>query len=141
MDNIRRLTDTINTFVRFFQSVNCLFWNVQWLEENLTKASNPRMLIVGIISLFCVFYTFMADSVKGTDPMVYVIVGCVIIWVLYRRYQTRIIEGRPVAAASQNSGGSSVGTEEEEGALIQHGIVIEDYDMEHGTQIPSRGKW
>lgn len=136
MENLRRLTDTINTFVRFFQSINCLFWNLQWLEENLMKASNPRMLIVGGIILFCVFYTFMGDSIGDTtDPMVLLIVVCVLAWVLYRRYQARIVEGS--AFASHH--------EEEQGVLIQHGIVIDGHhddinDLERGTEIPTKGK-
>lgn len=65
MDSIRQLTDQINVFVRFFESINCLFLQLQWLENNITRSSNGLIITVGCIVLFCLF-----AMIVGQDTVV-----------------------------------------------------------------------
>lgn len=82
---MRQLTNNIQVFVRFFQSINCLFWNVRWLQANLTKTNNQQMAIVGIIVLLCLFMTFGGNS-RGVnmniDPTMLIIICLLLIIVV-----------------------------------------------------------
>ena len=62
MENLRHLTDQINVFVQFFQSVNCLFFQLKWLEENIVRSSNGLLLTVIGIVLFCIFVYFIGEE-------------------------------------------------------------------------------
>lgn len=97
--------EQINVFVRFFESINCLFLQIRWLEENLTRSSNGLLaLVVGII-FFCLISLYIGESgltsifesigIKNSDlvshlvfqliPLI-IVVG-IFIFFLYRRYQ------------------------------------------------------
>lgn len=62
MDAIRNVTNTINTFVNLFQSINCLFWQLRWLEGNLNNESGPTLLLVLAILGFAGFYTYCSST-------------------------------------------------------------------------------
>ncbi|RYH06595.1 hypothetical protein EON65_42690 [archaeon] len=62
MDAIRNLTNTINTFVNLFQSINCLFWQLRWLEGNINSENGPTLLLVLAIVSFAGFYTYCSSS-------------------------------------------------------------------------------
>ena len=67
MEHLRALTENINVVVRFFQSVNCLFWQLHWLEQNILRGSNER-LVIGLLILILVGYmTFGCASTDSTN--------------------------------------------------------------------------
>lgn len=67
MDSLRELTANINVFVRFFESVNCLFWQLSWLERHISHEHSGRLLLVAVILGFCVYYTFVCHSGGAGD--------------------------------------------------------------------------
>jgi hypothetical protein len=89
MDAIRSLTENINVFVRFFQSINCLFFQIRWLEENVGRSRNGVMLLViGIVAL-CVMLSFGVDLPglgEGTSSLLpFLAIFAVIGFVFHRR--------------------------------------------------------
>lgn len=48
MDTLRGITEQINVFVRFFESINYLFCQVRWLEQNIQNSSKTLILIVSV---------------------------------------------------------------------------------------------
>jgi hypothetical protein len=55
MDALRGLTDQINVFVRLFESINYLFCQIRWLEQNIQNSSKMLLLVVGVIGMICYF--------------------------------------------------------------------------------------
>lgn len=55
MDTLRGLTEQINVFVRFFESVNYLFCHLRWLEQNIQNSNKMLLLVVGVICMICYF--------------------------------------------------------------------------------------
>ena len=97
METLRSLTDNINVVVRFFQSVNCLFWQLQWLERNILQGSNERICITLLIVILIGYMTFSCSSNDGTtvgylcgengvSMLVLITVIGVIVYYLYKRY-------------------------------------------------------
>lgn len=104
MNNLRELTSTINTFVRFFESINCLFWQIQWLEQNVTRAQGieglGRILLVVIFVSFCIFYTFAcADNENCQDKTIQIgiitLLILTLLYLLWQRYRLNRID-RPI---------------------------------------------
>lgn len=62
METLNRLTHTINHFVRFFESINCLFWQIRWLEENIRKSNLGQLFLVSGIAIFCVILVFADEK-------------------------------------------------------------------------------
>lgn len=95
MEALRAVTDNINVFVRFLESVNCLFLQLQWLERNvLTQGQGPRMILVFVILGFCVYYTFVCaggnnDTCQKNVIQVGVaaIILLVVIYLIYKKWQ------------------------------------------------------
>lgn len=54
METLQRLTNSINVFVRFFESINCLFWQLSWLQQNIRGSNLITLGIVAVIVLFCI---------------------------------------------------------------------------------------
>lgn len=94
MDSIRQLTETINVFVQFFQSINCLFWQLRWLESNVTEEQGGRAGLVLVILAFAVYYTFGCNSSSDVDGCkdwvvqigIISILALVAAYLLYKRY-------------------------------------------------------
>ena len=94
MDAIRELTHTINTFVRFFESINCLFWQIDWLRRNVQGTGSEQMTIVLVVIVVCIYLTFFSYQVPlfsfFGDNSNSVIVGALIfglvLWLIYSRY-------------------------------------------------------
>jgi hypothetical protein len=97
MEALREITSTINIFVRFFESINCLFWQINWLRQNFQSSPNDQMIIVVIIILVCVYITFFSNT-NGSSvvmsminkflPQIFVgsIIFGLLIWLIARRY-------------------------------------------------------
>jgi hypothetical protein len=54
MEALRDITQSINTFVRFFESVNYLFCQLRWFEQNVLNSGSKLLLFVGVIICLCV---------------------------------------------------------------------------------------
>jgi hypothetical protein len=98
MDELRAITNHINTFVRFFESINCLFWQIRWLEDNISKAQFGRIAIVLLIFGFCALLTFLSTDkgkifiggATGNTALfisicVIVILIIILVWLIYQR--------------------------------------------------------
>ena len=62
MESLNHFTNTLNNFVRFFESINCLFWQLRWLEENITRSNRKSLLLVGGIITFCIVFVYFDGS-------------------------------------------------------------------------------
>ncbi len=96
MEAIQSLTRTINVFVNFFQSINCLFLQVRWLENNCQGESPAKFFMVIFVLSFCVVYVVLCDTMdKCSDPnsnyimslLVYSILISILGYFLYKRYR------------------------------------------------------
>jgi hypothetical protein len=92
MDALNSLTNTINQFVRFFESINCLFWQIRWLEENINRSGHRTIILVGLIIGFGVVYSFFGDEIvqifgdNFSKLIPLIIVFGVILLFLFRRF-------------------------------------------------------
>ena len=64
MEALSGITQQINVFVRFFESINYLFCQIRWLEQNFQNSSKTLILIVGAIAMIGLFVYYNAT----TDP-------------------------------------------------------------------------
>jgi hypothetical protein len=119
MESLRRLTDTINTFVRFFESINCLFWQIQWLEQNINRAQGidglARIFLVIIFVLFSVYYTFVCgQNRKCQDGAMYIgiilLLGSVVMYLLWKRCR---MQNRNTIIIRNDGEYSQISTDEE----------------------------
>mmetsp|Transcript_27751 Transcript_27751/g.38235 ORF Transcript_27751/g.38235 Transcript_27751/m.38235 type:complete len:155 (-) Transcript_27751:113-577(-) len=106
MDSIRELTNTINVFVRFFESINCLFWQIDWLRRNVSSSGMNHMTVVLIILAVCVYLTFFASNQSGVSTTFltginvnsfvvgFLIIG-LIIWLVLARFQNNADSQQP----------------------------------------------
>eukprot|EP01031_Cornospumella_fuschlensis_P037311 gene37311-45298_t len=93
MDAIRNITNVINTFVNLFQSINCLFWQLRWLESNLNNENGPTLLLVLAILGFAGLYTYCSSSDfhggicsdASTTAGVVIVLFLVGIWLMRKR--------------------------------------------------------
>lgn len=67
MDALRGLTDQINVFVRLFESINYLFCQIRWLEQNIQNSSKMLLLVVGVIGMICYFVYTSTLNNGGND--------------------------------------------------------------------------
>jgi hypothetical protein len=65
MDALRQLTETINVFVRFFESINCLFLQLRWLQDNITRSNNSLLYLVSGVVVLCVLLMIIGESLRG----------------------------------------------------------------------------
>lgn len=65
METIERLTRSINVFVRFLESVNCLFWQLDWLRQNCLGRSSGTFLVVCAVLLLCVALTLPEEALRA----------------------------------------------------------------------------
>ena len=66
MDVLQGITQQINVFVRFFESINYLFCQIRWLEQNVQNSSNSLLIIVGSIGLLC-FFIYYNSTIDWGD--------------------------------------------------------------------------
>ena len=65
MDVLQGITQQINVFVRFFESINYLFCQIRWLEQNVQNSSNTLLIIVGSIGFLCFFIYYNTTTEWG----------------------------------------------------------------------------
>lgn len=63
MEALQGITQQINVFVRFFESVNYLFCQIRWLEQNVQNSSHVLLIIVGSVAVLCffIYYSTIID--------------------------------------------------------------------------------
>lgn len=66
MEALREVTQSINTFVRFFESINYLFCQLRWFEQNVLNSGSKLLLFVGVIISLCVLMYY--ESGHGGNP-------------------------------------------------------------------------
>jgi hypothetical protein len=88
MEGVRAITENINVFVHFFQSINMLFCHVRWLEANLRNAPTGLLFIVGAIGCIAVLM-YLAPGSDALAPIAIVIVVGVLLWRRWRDGPTR----------------------------------------------------
>ena len=91
MEAINQLSASLGVFVRFFEQVNCLFFQIRWLQENIMRSDNFTMGVVAVIVIVCLYVTYAApyglsSPVLNALPIV-VIVGVIAI-LCYWRYRS-----------------------------------------------------
>jgi hypothetical protein len=66
MEALRDITQSINTFVRFFESINYLFCQIRWFEQNVLNSGSKLVMIVGVIISLCVLIYYVGGH--GGSP-------------------------------------------------------------------------
>lgn len=100
MDQLRLLTENINVFVRFFESINCLYYQLNWLQQNILYGSSEILFLMFTIILTVIYIMFNClKSINNTyeltcsDTSIQIIIFSVIIsiflYFLYKRYLLR----------------------------------------------------
>lgn len=115
MDTLRQLTSQINVFVRFFQSINCLFYQIRWLESNVIRGSLGHLLYVAIL-LALVGYITYCNSAETNDTTtkycsavasqvaVLVLAFGLLGFLLLRRFQHQLLNSAATAHADVEEG-------------------------------------
>jgi undecaprenyl pyrophosphate phosphatase UppP len=118
LEGIRELTATINVFVRFFESINCLFWQIDWLRRNFSSSTpNDYIVIVLVIICICIYATFFNnnDMISNFIPylktnVLNILVAGLLIglmgWLLYHRFCKR-----PTADSREDMKNRDIGNE------------------------------
>jgi hypothetical protein len=65
MESLQRITHHINIFVRFFQSINCLFLNLGWLERNIVHGSTEKVVLTLLLVAVAGVFTFGCSGALG----------------------------------------------------------------------------
>ena len=71
MNGMRAFTDNANVVVRFMQTINCLFFQLRWLENNIRSSSNPQLIIVLILICLIGYLTFGCSQSDSQDSIDY----------------------------------------------------------------------
>ena len=71
MNGMRAFTDNANVVVRFMQTINCLFFQLRWLENNIRSSSNPQLIIVLILICLIGYLTFGCSQSDSQDSINY----------------------------------------------------------------------
>ena len=88
MEAIQQLTNFLNVFLNFFNSVNMLFCQIRWLEQNFLNSNNSLMIAVFVIILFCIYLIFggfNSGIISTLGP--FFILFAVFFFLLFRRFQ------------------------------------------------------
>jgi hypothetical protein len=145
MDSLRHLTENINVFVRFFESINCLIFQVNWLESNLRNIQGPKVAIVLLILGFCGYYTFGCNSSTDGELCKDNVVGMGIIsimLVLILYFMWQCYQRRRMRMEEENSVPHAEVVEEEESFLSSKAVtpqaVLSEIEMGTLKGVPSR---
>ena len=86
MDGLNQLTAAMNSFVRFFESLNCLFWQISWLKNNIARADTQTLVMVAAIVMVCMLYV---AGINGKTLMM-LFVFAVLCLGFYKRAQLKL---------------------------------------------------
>lgn len=111
MDSLRSFTENANVIVRFFQSINCLFLQVRWLERNLRHGSNEQIGMVLLLVCLVGYYTLSCSGSdvdttgyfcgeRGVSTLIVIAVIGIIVYFLWKRFQ------QPPPASNSDSNGN-----------------------------------
>jgi hypothetical protein len=70
METIERLTRAINVFVRFFESINCLFWQLDWLRQNILQRDVRLLAAVAVIVCLCGVLILPGDDLEAVGAYI-----------------------------------------------------------------------
>lgn len=98
MDGLRHFTSNANVVVNFFQSINCLFYQLRWLEGHIRHAPNEQIAIVLVLVGLLGYYTFICNGEtneengyfcgeNGVSGLIACAVLSIIAYFFYKRYQ------------------------------------------------------
>ena len=98
MNNLRAFTDNANVIVQFFQSINCLFLQIRWLERNIRHGTNEQIGMVLLLVCLVGYYTLSCsgndvDTIgyfcgeRGVTTLIVLAVVGIIVYFLWKRYQ------------------------------------------------------
>ncbi|KAJ1436099.1 hypothetical protein B484DRAFT_445833 [Ochromonadaceae sp. CCMP2298] len=105
MDSLRRITEQINVFVRFFQSINCLFLQLGWLERNIVHGSVEKIVLTLVLVLVAGYVTFGCSglssgrnlcSEENMGTLIVLLVLGIIAYFFYKRFN----QGASIASAA-----------------------------------------
>lgn len=112
MDQLRAITDNINVFVRFFESINCLIYQLQWLKHHMMHASTDILifsfiilLIVAVTMISCIDDYSSLSSACSSNVLaipIFLVIICIFIWFLYKRYRLRQPTGAAAVVSDEN---------------------------------------
>lgn len=116
MDNLRGFTENADVIVRFFQSINCLFLQLRWLEQNFRHASNEQIGMVLLLVCLIGYYTLSCsgeniDTVgyfcgkQGVATLIVLAVIGIILYFLWKRYENSRISGTDDRRSSEEQDG------------------------------------
>lgn len=97
MEAIQSLTRTINVLVEFFQSINCLFFQLRWLEGNCRRESGAVFFVVLFLIAFCVVYLWKCGNATSCDSdtmniLVYALILSILGYFVYMRTPPHVWE-------------------------------------------------
>jgi len=112
MDGLRHFTGNANVVVNFFQSINCLFMQLRWLESHLRHSSTEQIAIVFVLVSLLGYYTFVCNGQtnpdsgyfcgdNGVSAMIAGAVLSIIGYFLYKRYKDSQSPSGPVDPSEQ----------------------------------------
>jgi hypothetical protein len=142
MNSLRAFTENANVVVRFLQSINCLFLQIRWLENNLRGASNEKLAVVLILVCLIGYYTFgcsggaeniaYACSEDGVSTLIVLALVLIIAYFLYKRYQDR----------ADNSPPADAGFDEEREKFIREPVApFDQISIAHAVPVEDSGPY
>ena len=98
MHGLRDFTNNANVVVNFFQSINCLFLQLRWLESNLRNGSNEQIALVLLLVSLLGYYTLVCKSQtneengyfcgeRGVSALIVCAVLSIVAYFLYKRFR------------------------------------------------------
>lgn len=100
MDGLRHFTSNANVVVNFLQSINCLLYQLRWLEGQIRHAPNEQIAIVLVLVGLLGYYTFVCNGEtneengyfcgeNGVSGLIACAVLSVIAFFFYKRFHDR----------------------------------------------------
>jgi hypothetical protein len=138
MHALRSFTDNADVVWRFLQSVNCIFYQLQWLESNLRTASNTTLAIVVLVVCLLGYITFACSGSSegdgyfcgsgGVPSLLVAALVCSMIYFLYKR----------LTSGGQQNSASQPADEEEREKFIHATVPPFDQITRDGDLMPKR---
>ncbi len=111
MDGLRHFTNNANVVVNFLQSLNCLFYQLRWLEGQIRHAPNEQIAIVLVLVGLLGYNTFICNGQtneengyfcgeNGVSGLIVCAVLSIIAYFFYKRFQDQ--QNPSVAVATRD---------------------------------------